>query len=104
MARPESLLRVSRKRAAPESLSSQVWRGTTFGSFIQIPYPTDASRLGVGEAVDLLDDSPTLRPCTSTWQAMINVRHGRSLPPSRRPSVLRRGVGGISYWSRAPMH
>ena len=43
------------------SLRSQAWRTATVRTLHPDSHTTDASRLGVGEAIDLLDDSPTLR-------------------------------------------
>jgi len=68
MARQESLLRVSRRGAAPEptrALQQSVLANVLHRDSRELysdSHVTDvSSRLGGGEAVDLLDDSPTLR-------------------------------------------
>jgi exopolysaccharide biosynthesis polyprenyl glycosylphosphotransferase len=62
MARPESLLRASAGDAASGSaLAGSVLHGHDRWEFPPNSHATDTSRLGAGEAVDLLDDSPTLR-------------------------------------------
>ena len=60
MARPERLLRASPRRAALEPAFAGLARHDV-RALHPDSHPTDASRLGVGEAVDLLDDSPTVR-------------------------------------------
>jgi exopolysaccharide biosynthesis polyprenyl glycosylphosphotransferase len=60
MARPESLLRAPARRAAVEP--AVVWPVCQDLRELHADSPTtDASWLGVGDSVDLLDDSPTVR-------------------------------------------
>ena len=86
MARQQSLLGASPRRAALEpafaGLAHREVRALHPDS-----HTTDASRLGVGEAVDLLDDSPTLRlEQPSIGQAMISLqaRLDRAVPATKR--------------------
>ncbi len=61
MAWPERLQRASARRAALEPAFVDLARYDVSEIYPQIPDTTDASPLGVLGAVDLIDNSPTVR-------------------------------------------
>jgi exopolysaccharide biosynthesis polyprenyl glycosylphosphotransferase len=95
MARPESLLRVSRRRAAPEPEFAGLARHDIW-ELHPDSHPTDASQLGVGEAVDLLDDLPTLR-LEHVGLASDDQRATRPDPAATVPATKRFAAWGRRY-------
>jgi hypothetical protein len=95
MARPENLFRAPQEawRLKP-ALAGFMRGGQELRKLDPDSHARDASRLGAGEAVAFLDDSPTLRPENLDLNDDQLETARFVLSPSQRASVSRRGAGG----------